>query len=123
MRPQQANTERNRTARRDQFRCLPWRVSPRGAVSLSLDSPVLVQPSVCHARLRRYAVGVSPVSLRKGGGERTRLAKYDIESNFRHRQLALTQQGLGSLNALPGQVSVRRHAERLFERSGKMKRA
>src|SRR6202022_4496262 len=61
--------------------------------------------------------------LAKGGGKRACLAKSDIEPNFRHRQLAITQQGLGSLNALPGQVSVRRHAKRLFERSGKMKQA
>src|SRR5262249_40831174 len=56
----------------------------------------------------------------KGGGKRACLAKSDIKSNLRHRQLALRQQGFGPFDSPAGQVLVRRHAERLLECTRKM---
>src|SRR5205807_556147 len=64
-----------------------------------------------------------PGLLAKRQGKRACLAEPDIESNLRHRQLALGQQDFGTVNAPAGQISVRRHAEGFLECSGKMERA
>ena len=56
----------------------------------------------------------------KRGGKRACLAKSDIKSNLRYRQLALCQQGFGPFDSPAGQILVRRHAERLLECTRKM---
>src|SRR5262249_33918192 len=43
----------------------------------------------------------------KGRGKRARLAKSNIKSNFRHRQLARRQQGFGPFDSSTGQVRRR----------------
>src|SRR5262249_6499661 len=61
--------------------------------------------------------------LVKGRGKRAGFAESNVEPNFRHRPRALRQQNLGTLNSSQRKISMRRHAERLLECSGKMKRA
>ena len=87
------------------------------------ERPALAQSqrSLCEAAAvlgRRFAG-----ELAKGGGKRACLAETDTESNFRHRQPALSQQGLGTLDSPARQISMWRHAERVLERSGEMERA
>src|SRR5262245_15646749 len=80
-----------------------------------------IERSLCEAPPvlgRRFAS-----TLAKGRGKRACLAKTDIETNFRHRELGFGQQGFGTLNSPAGQISVRRHAERFLECARKMERA
>jgi hypothetical protein len=73
----------------------PEMVSRRWGGSPTREPPLCEAPAVVG---RRFAS-----DLAKGRGKRACLAKTDIESNFRHRPLALSQQGLGTLNSLAGQ--------------------
>src|SRR5262245_45252762 len=56
-------------------------------------------------------------------GKCARLPEAHVESDFRHRQVALCQQALGAFDATAGEIAMRRHAERLLERTREMVRA
>ena len=59
----------------------------------------------------------------KSGGEGSGVAEADPERNRRDGQFAIGQQLFSPLDATIGVISVRRHAEGTFERSGEMERA
>src|SRR5262245_1264579 len=98
----------------------PQTMSSRASCFVASDLPASDPSSLSRTAVaaRRFAGDFA-----KGGRERTCFAETDIKSDFRHRQFALRQQALGAFDAPAGEISVRRHAERLFERAGKMIRA